>query len=502
MNGASVRSRARALIAALATVAILGTLGWLWTSSLLPGEYGAMAMGHADYGGGPVPAADGSAGPGHGGSVSGGTPVTDLVADPGRPADVTVDLVAREEVVTLASGREMDGFTLNGTSPGPLIRAVQGQLVEVRLENASVEGGMTLHWHGVDVPNAMDGVAGVTQDAVPVGGRFVYRFVADRAGTYWYHSHQVSHDQVRRGLFGALVVDPPAPERDVQEVVAVVHLYEGRRTVNGAEGDLPVVALPGAVVRVRVVNTDNGPMPVWVSGAAFRLRAVDGTDLREPPPVSGQYVLLTAGGRADLELVVPDDGAPVRVEMGGSAAVVLGDGTPAEGAPTPQPRAEVDLLAYGSPGDLGFDARSPDRTFEYVIGRRPGIVDGRPGMWWTINGGTFPDVPMFTVVEGDVVVMRIENRSGAVHPMHLHGHHAVVLSRDGVAATGSPWWVDSLDVPDGSAYEVAFVADNPGIWMDHCHNLPHAAEGLMAHVAYAGYTTPFLVGGEPGNRPE
>jgi FtsP/CotA-like multicopper oxidase with cupredoxin domain len=85
--------------------------------------------------------------------------------------------------------------------------------------------------------------------------------------------------------------------------------------------------------------------------------------------------------------------------------------------------------------------------------------------------------------EGDVVRMRISNRSGEVHPMHLHGHHAVVLSRNGVAATGSPWWVDSLNVGNGESYEIAFVADNPGIWMDHCHNLPHAAEaGVMSDL--------------------
>ena len=58
--------------------------------------------------------------------------------------------------------------------------------------------------------------------------------------------------------------------------------------------------------------------------------------------------------------------------------------------------------------------------------------------------------------------------------MHLHGHHALVLARNGVAATGSPWWVDSLNVRDDETYDIAFVADNPGIWMDHCHNLEHA----------------------------
>lgn len=106
------------------------------------------------------------------------------------------------------------------------------------------------------------------------------------------------------------------------------------------------------------------------------------------------------------------------------------------------------------------------------------------------------------VALGDVVVMRIANDSGEVYPMHLHGHHAVVLSRDGVAATGSPWWIDSLDVDDDEVYEVAFVADNPGIWMDHCHNLPHADEGLTAHVMYDGVTTPFEVGGPHRDDPE
>jgi len=98
--------------------------------------------------------------------------------------------------------------------------------------------------------------------------------------------------------------------------------------------------------------------------------------------------------------------------------------------------------------------------------------------------------------------MRISNHSGEVHPMHLHGHHFVVLARDGKPATGSPWWVDSLNVADGEEYDVAFVADNPGIWMDHCHNLPHAAEGLVVHLTYVNVTTPFRIGGTAANEPE
>jgi FtsP/CotA-like multicopper oxidase with cupredoxin domain len=86
--------------------------------------------------------------------------------------------------------------------------------------------------------------------------------------------------------------------------------------------------------------------------------------------------------------------------------------------------------------------------------------------------------------------------------MHLHGHHALVLSRDGVTSTGSPWWVDSLEVDTGETWDIAFLADNPGIWMDHCHNLPHAAEGLVAHLMYDGVASSFRVGTPAGNRPE
>jgi len=111
-------------------------------------------------------------------------------------------------------------------------------------------------------------------------------------------------------------------------------------------------------------------------------------------------------------------------------------------------------------------------------------------------------VPAFMVDPGDVVVVRLSNRSGEVHPMHLHGHHYVVLERNGVAASGSPWWVDSLNVENGDDFVVGFVADNPGLWMDHCHNLPHAREGLMTHLMYNGVGTPFLLGRASGNQPE
>jgi FtsP/CotA-like multicopper oxidase with cupredoxin domain len=504
-----VSARLRLLLACLATAVLLVPVGWLWWSSLMPEEYSVMEMGYVDLGGGPEPAAHAghvAQGTGAGGSHT-GTDISTLVAADG-PADVRLDLTARAETFRLASGESYRGFTFNGGSPGPTVRATEGDLVEVRVHNDNVADGVTVHWHGVDVPNAMDGVAGVTQDAVPPGDSFTYRFVADQAGTYWYHSHQLSHEQVRGGLFGAVVVDPAQPARSpstepvAADVLALVHVYGAHRTLNGAAGDTPVEVAAGERVRVRVVNTDNGPMTTWVSGAGFRVVAVDGTDLVGPETVEDRSVVVTAGGRVDLEVDVPAAGA--RVELGGNA-VVLGPSGSTPGA-EPRPGEFVDLLSYGSPGEDSAVERlrgvAPDRTFDYVIDRRPGFHQGRPGIWWTVNGRMWPDVPMFTVTSGDVVRMHIRNDSGEVHPMHLHGHHALVLSRDGAPATGSPWWVDSLNVAHGEEYVVAFVADNPGIWMDHCHNLPHAAEGLVAHLMYAGHDTPFRIGGRGGNEPE
>jgi len=500
------RDRVRLLLACAATLVIVVPLAYLWQQSRMPSTYSVMEMGYADFGGGSrtAPALAGGhamTGMAVDHAMPGTRSVTDLTVGTDRPADKVVDLTARKGTVHLASGRTVDGYTLNGSSPGPLIEVTQGQLLEVRLRNANVPDGITLHWHGLDVPNAEDGVAGVTQDAVQQGQAYTYRFVAEQAGTYWYHSHQVSHEQVIGGLLGPLVVRPAKPLPEPVDVVALEHTYDAVATVNG-RSLLPVVARPGQQVRVRVVNTDNGPTRAWAS-APYRVLAVDGHEVNGPTEVRGKAVVVTAGGRVDLGVVTPPHGGGVRIQVGSSTAVVVGpEGTHVAEPPTPPSKDDVDLLSYGTPAPLGFDPAQADRSFRYAIGRRPGFVKGRPGLFWTVNGHLFPNVPMYVVHEGDVVRVRISNSSGDVHPMHLHGHHAVVLARNGVRATGSPWWFDSLNVEDGETYDVAFVADNPGIWMDHCHNLTHAMQGLLAHLMYDDVTEPYRVGGDTGNEPE
>ena len=392
--------------AIVVAVGLVATVGWYWYRSLTPATYSMMDMGYTDLGSGP-PAM--SAMPGMAG-MEGPVSVKDLAGPAGRP-DVAVTLVAQQGPFRLASGAKVTGYTLNGQSPGPIIRVRQGDLVEVTLVNDSVRNGVTLHWHGVNVPNAEDGVAGVTQDAVRPGHRFVYRFRVEDTGTYWYHSHQDSHEQVPGGLFGMLIVDPrsgPAP--GVLDVVAAVHRYNGRQTVTGHTGRRRVAAASGTAARVRIGNTDDGPLIVSVSGASYRVLAHDGRDVNAPTEVTGRSVRIPAGSRVDLGLRVPPDGSAVLVDLGGGTGLVIGP-PDAEVPVTRTAVRTVDLLSYGSPAPIGFDPTKPDRRFTYSIGRRPGFLSGRPGLWWSINAHLYPDIPMFTVSRGDVVLMTIKNSS-------------------------------------------------------------------------------------------
>ncbi len=439
-----------------------------------------MDMGRPDYGGGTAPRVARRS-------------LDSLTGPRGTPL--------RSFTLTAAMGTlDVDGvtrpvMTFNGTTPGPSLRIRQGELVEVRLRNTDIRRGVTIHWHGIDVPGREDGVAGVTQNAVLPGEEYVYRFVPPDAGTYWYHSHQDSLRQVRMGLVGAIVVEPAAPTGQPAnaDITSVIHIYGATLTLDGRTGEVPVAAESGARVRIRFVNSDSGAAFVSASDP-FRVAAIDGVDIEGPTPIAGSAVELPAGGRVDLEVDIAQD--PVRVGVLGGPSLVIG---PPGGQNPPVLVASTifDPLTYGTPGGSAA-ARGAfgviDRDFSYRIGQRFGYLDGRHGNWFTINGRMVPDVPMFVVADEDVVRVRIHNTSSAAHPMHLHGHHALVVARNGQIATGSAWWVDSLAVQPGESYDLVFAADNPGVWMFHCHNLPHARAGLVTHLMYGGVESPYSIG--------
>ncbi len=420
-------------------------------------------------------------------------------------------LTAKKGTVRLPSGREIDAWTYNGEVPGPAITATQGDLIEVRLRNTDIGDGVTLHWHGYDVPCGEDGAPGVTQMAVGPGEDFVYRFRADQVGTYWYHTHHASHVGVHKGLYGTLVVKPRDGQRadehsEAQQVdlTLPVHTFDGTVVIAGRDGQTEHPAPPGTPARLRLINTDSAPHRIVLAGTPFRMAAVDGRDLNQPGEVRDVALHLPAGGRYDLVFLMPDTSVALVVDDdrdGGLRLRPHGDAPGEARIEDTSDLPELDLLRYGAPAAVPFDTRNADRHFTMVLDRGVAMVDGQPAYAHTVNGRGHPSIPDQLVAKGDIVRFTVVNRSLETHPWHLHGHPVLILSRDGTPSTGSPLWVDTFDVRPGEKWEVAFRATNPGIWMNHCHNLPHAHQGMMLRLHYDGVTTPFggSHGGSPGH---
>jgi len=202
-------------------------------------------------------------------------------------------------------GRGQEAWAFNGSVPGPELRVNQGDRVQVTLIN-QLPDSTTIHWHGVQLPNAEDGVAGVTQDAVASGGTYTYEFVAREAGTYWYHSHQQTEQQLPRGLFGPLVVLPSGSQATQQrDYTLTLHGSSGQVSINGVADNLQLDTLPGETVRLRLINAvdpgmDGGPEAPVLVGASFEVVALDGRDLSVPDALGPTRIPLGMGQRADL----------------------------------------------------------------------------------------------------------------------------------------------------------------------------------------------------------
>lgn len=416
-----------------------------------------------------------------------------------------INLTAQEKRITLSSGKQIDALTFNGQAPGPQITVHEGDLLEVSLKNNLPDRSVTLHWHGIDVPNAEDGVPGLTQDAVKPGEIYTYRFKATQVGTFWYHSHEQSSAEVEKGLFGKITILPKvAPVAHERDISLAYHEWEGAGALDLADTLQRQKLAPGTPVRLRITNTANGSTPFVLQGADFKVAAIDGNIVNQPSILRDTRIRVPAGGRRDITFTMPNGSVFFGLsESGAFTPKNIGTTFSPDGnadAPAIPAGSELDLLSYGQPAKTAIDANTYfDREFSLYLDPNVGFYDGRFGISYAINGKLFPNTPMLMVKEGDKVKTTFYNRSPQAHPMHLHGHQMLVLSRNGQPSTGTPWWTDTIDVGPGESYEVAFEANNPGIWMDHCHNLEHAAGGMVMHLGYEGYTTPLMSGRATGN---
>lgn len=450
--------------------------------------------------------------------MPGGESITNLQASMTAPHMKQFTLVAQNAFLTIGPGLRVPAWTFNGTSPGPTLRVQQGDLVVVHVVN-HLSFGITIHWHGIDVPNSQDGVAGLTQNAIQPGQTFTYHFFANDPGTYWYHSHQFSEAETDGGLFGALIVDPTTPtiHADVDDTV-LLHEWNGANnqsffTMNTTTQTLNEAAKPGQWVRLRLVETssttDTAPHLLTLVGAPFKVVALDGHNLNAPQWLNETPVPIGSAQRYDLLFQMPAHGSVALVaanENDGlsylrAPAAVFGQGSVPGTLPAVKPW--FDLTTYGEPLSGGITLQSHfDVTTTLVLNNQMGTSLGRKGMTYTINGKVAPYAGMIMVREGQLIKITFDNQSDAYHPMHLHGHTFTVLARNGKPLTGSPVRLDTVLVPPHTTYTIGFLANNPGLWMLHCHNLFHANWGMDMMLMYYGYSTPYTMGTATGNFPD
>ena len=412
-------------------------------------------------------------------------------------------------------------WAYDGRVPGPVIRAKQGEELRLRFENGLAQPS-TVHWHGIRIDNAMDGVAGLTQDPVPPGGGFDYVFTPPDAGTFWYHPHNRTWEQMARGLYGLLIVEedePPAVDRDLAlafddwrlgadgqiDEASLGHMrdrsHAGRLgnwlTVNGvSQPELPL--RKGERLRLRLANCCNARvLSLRLDGHAAWLVALDGQPIAPYQPDDG-VVTLAPAQRADLvvDAVLGPGARTAILEVGGDHAVETAylayrPGAPLREAPLPAPAA---LPANPLPTalDLGSALRQELLMEGGAMGRMQGARHrGRrlgmrelvgQGMAWAFNGTAgMTDEPLLRVARGRTAVIDMVNDTAWPHALHLHGHHFRVVERDGRPQGETPWR-DTVLLQRGERAAVAFVADNPGKWMLHCHMLEHQAAGMATWI--------------------
>jgi len=449
-----------------------------------------------------------------------------------------IHLEAREVTWEMAPGKVIKAMAYNGQIPGPELRLREGERVRIVLKN-SLSEPTTIHWHGVDVPNAMDGVPGITQKPVQPGETFVYEFEARPGGTRWYHTHFQEHKQLDLGLYAPLIIEPAGGEpfgfdREYTLVLDDWATGTGRPLPSTREGTAGgrggMGGMMGGMGRMMEGMMGRGGMGGMMRGGnspAYDTMTINGKAYPATQPLK-----VSKGERVRLRLINASADHSHVVRLAGHRLQV----THTDGNPLVQP-VEVDALpiAPSERYDVRFVAARPGAWFLYCV--EPGhaaageqvliVYEGREGakpeapaeglagldLWhyslargrdvlpaasgqertydlvlsggmmgsdeWTINDKRYPNTDPLRLRKGDRARVRFRNMSMEAHPMHLHGQSFKVLSVNGQHLP-APIVKDSVDVEAhmGSLL-IEFTAHNPGDWFFHCHKPMHMEGGMI-----------------------
>jgi bilirubin oxidase len=497
-------------------LAALSTLPWLnraWAQGAMPHDMSAIPGMHSSTATATVatPLAPVEA-------ISPGAPLAalkKLVNTSSKPGVFRASLrAAPVSLAVMQDGTQTEFWAYNNCLPGPLIEVMEGDTVEIEFINALPQPS-TIHWHGLPVPPQQDGNP---QDAVPAGGRRVYRFTLplNCAGTYWYHPHPhgLTAEQVYRGLAGLFIVrakhDPlkAIPERHL--VCSDLKLgADGRIAandmndeMNGREGQFALVNAQrqpvlrfdaGGRERWRIWNANSARyLRLTLPGARFTLVGTDGGLLEKP--VTGLSELLMAAAQR-IEVIVE---APAGSGVVGLVTSPVERGKMGE----VPPEHPITLLT------VDFSAVKPDRlaalpalpsTLRHiqplgavkaqkrvVFSELMSMEGGVHSMQFLVNGKNFDMRRVdFTSRFNEVELWEIVNESDMDHPFHIHGTQFQVLERemDG-QVTPEPFlaWRDIVNTRSGEIVRVKLVQRHKGLRMFHCHILEHENAGMMGQV--------------------
>lgn len=419
-----------------------------------------------------------------------------------------------------ASKAETEVWCFNGETPGPVWRYRQGDEVRIRFVN-KLDEPFSIHWGGMRIRNAMDGVPDLTQKPVRPGESFDYVFTAPDAGTYWYHASGPNMaEQAARGLCGVLIVEEaeaPPVQHDLLAVVTDWKLDSAHQIATCSVGgkrsfhSSPELMGPGRIGELLRVNAKPAPEQFTVEpGARVRLRIANLSTAR----------IFAATFEGVLPMVVSIDGQacgafePVRrtIPIGpGARFDVIFDAPRQEGARAAVKLtnelggAERDLVVFdirGKPSAAQGQIVNPplngalpaiirlDRAMRLDLAIEGGFASAQDaakapvcaqpgGAVWKFNGKSgkaLAEKPLFSVVRGTSVSLGFINKTRVTQIVRLHGH---VLRQLHLLDDGwEPYWRDSLIVPAGKTVRAAFVADNPGKWRLGSGILEHAVSGL------------------------
>lgn len=446
---------------------------------------------------------------------------TPLVPSSGQSL-VTKTLTARPTTLDLG-GPTVSTWAYDDALPGPLVRATAGDLVRITVDN-QLPVETSVHWHGIALHNAADGVPGLTQKAVSSGERFTYEFVAPDPGTYFYHPHVGV--QLDRGLYAPLVIDDPDEPGayDAEWIVVLDDWIDGTGTtpdevlaelmkpgsssggmggmhdmggmgggtpfgdagdvtyphflINGRVGAAPDVlrAKPGQRVRIRIINAAADTIfAVALGDHRMTVTHTDGFAVQEQE--AGAFYI-GMGERYDVVVTLGDGVFPLvakPIGKDGAALAVVRTGS----GPIPTPRRAAEIQELTGPVLLGSVLRPADssRLPDRDIGQSVDLaLSGQMSTYeWAINGAPYGKNEPIAIESGERVAVQMTNMTMMTHPMHLHGHTFALangLRKDTVLLTPMQRMVVELE------------ADNPGNWAAHCHNIYHAEAGMMAALVY------------------